>query len=266
MIALRSRLKTSILISAVGLMIMPATDLRAQEAKRSIEQVKGDVYRFQNDFHFAMFVITDDGIVVTDPINADAVNWLKAELADRFEQPVTHMVLSHYHADHASGGEAWGDIEVIAHENAKVHIEAGEVQTAIPTETFADQHTFSLGGKDFELTYLGEGHSDDLIAMVVRPENVAFVVDVVSPKSVPWRDFPHTDINGMIEQIKTVEALDFEIMAPGLSVIGTKQDATDVRVYIEEMRDAVKAALAEGQSEAEIIASDIGADYKEWTT
>ena len=46
MIALRSRLKTSILISAVGLMIIPATDLRAQEAKRSIEQVKGDVYRF----------------------------------------------------------------------------------------------------------------------------------------------------------------------------------------------------------------------------
>ena len=85
-----------------------------------------------------------------------------------------------------------------------------------------DQHTFSLGGKDFELTYLGEGHSDDLIAMVVRPENVAFVVDVVSPKSVPWRDFPNTDINGMIEQIKTVEALDFEIMAPGHSVIGTK--------------------------------------------
>ena len=98
MIALRSRLKTSILISAVGLMISPATDLRAQEAKRSIEQVKGDVYRFQNDFHFAMFVVTDDGIVVTDPINADAVNWLKAELADRFDQPVTHMVLSHSHA------------------------------------------------------------------------------------------------------------------------------------------------------------------------
>jgi glyoxylase-like metal-dependent hydrolase (beta-lactamase superfamily II) len=244
----------------------PATDLRAQEAKRSIERVKGDVYRFQNDFHFAMFVVTDDGIVVTDPINADAVNWLKAELADRFEQPVTHMVLSHYHADHSSGGEAWGDIEVIAHENAKAHIEAGEVQTAMPTETFADQHTFSLGGKDFELRYLGEGHSDDLIATVVRPEKLAFGVDVVSRKSVPWRDFPHTDINGMIEQIKTVEALDFEIMAPGHSVIGTKQDATDVRVYIEEMRDAVKAALAEGQSEAEIIASDIGADYREWTT
>lgn len=262
-----SRIKTAIwLLAAAPLMIIPATKLWAQDAKRSIEQVEGDVYRFQNDFHFAMFVVTDEGIVVTDPINAEAVNWLKAELAGQFDQPVTHMVLSHHHADHASGGEAWGDIQVIAHENVKAHVEAGDVQTAMPTETFADQHAFSLGGKDFELTYLGEGHSDDLLAIVVRPENVAFVVDVVSPKSVPWRDFPHTDINGMIEQIKTVEALDFDIMAPGHSVIGTKQDATDIRVYIEEMRDAVKVALDDGQSEEEIIASDIAADYKEWVT
>ncbi len=264
MIEQLSRIKTLILILTVGLMIIPATKLWAQDAKRSIEQVKGDVYRFQNNFHFAMFVVTDDGIVVTDPINAEAVDWLKAELSARFDQPVTHMVLSHHHDDHASGGESWGDIKVIAHENTKAHIEAGDVQTAMPTKTFADKHAFSVGGKDFELTYLGEGHSDDLIAMVVRPENVAFVVDVVSPKSVPWRDFPHTDINGMIDQIKRVEALDFDIMAPGHSVIGTKQDATNVRVYIEEMRDAVKVALDNGQSEVEIIASDIGTDYKEW--
>lgn len=264
MIEYLSRAKTMVLILIVGLILTPAVN--AQEAKRSIEQVKGDVYRFQNNFHFAMFVVTDEGIVVTDPINAEAVKWLKAELARRFDKPVTHMVLSHHHADHASGGEAWGDIKVIAHENAKAHIEAGDVKTAMPTETFADKHTFSLGGKDFELTYLGKGHSDDLIATVVRPENVAFVVDVVSPKSVPWRDFPHTDINGMIDQIKAVEALNFDIMAPGHSVLGTKESATEVRAYIEEMRDAVKVALDKGQSEAQIIKSDIAANYKEWGT
>ncbi len=32
------------------------------------------------------------------------------------------------------------------------------------------------------------------------------------------------------------------------------------------MRDAVKVALDNGQSEVEIIASDIGTDYKEWVT
>ena len=37
-------------------------------------------------------------------------------------------------------------------------------------------------------------------------------------------------------------------------------------MYIEEMRDAVKVALDNGQSEMEIIASDIGAGYKKWVT
>jgi len=236
----------------------------AEDAKRSLEQVEGDVYRFQNDFHFAMVVATDEGIVVTDPINAEAVAWLKDELAGRFEQPVTHMIYSHHHADHASGGQAWGDIEVIAHENLTKHVEIGAVDTAKPTTTFADSHSFELGGKTFEMTYLGEGHGDDLIATVVRPENVAFVVDVVSPKRLPWKDFPRTDVDGMIEQIKVVESLDFDILLPGHSVVGTKEDATNTRLYIEHLMTEVQAALDAGKTEADILASDITDDYKDW--
>jgi len=237
---------------------------QAQDVKRSIEPVAGDVYRFQNNFHNAMFVVTEDGIVVTDPINADAVEWLKAELASRFDKPVTHMVMSHSHGDHASGGQGWGDITVIAHENMKKHVEAGDVDTAAPTETFSDTYEFSTGGKDFELTYLGVGHGDDLIAMVVRPENVVFVVDAVSPGRLPYRDFPGADIDGYIEQIAAVEGLDFEIMLPGHSRNGNKQDAVDARVYVEELRDGVKAALAEGKSEDDIIASDLMSEYSDW--
>jgi len=236
----------------------------AQDANRSITHIKGDVYRFQNNFHYAIFVVTDAGIVVTDPINADAVNWLKAELAKRFDKPVTHMVLSHFHADHASGGEAWGDIEVVAHENTKKHVAAGRVKTAMPTKTFSDAHTLTVGNKTLELTYLGVGHSDDLIAMVVRPENVAFVVDAVSPKRLPWRNFPRTDIGGMINQIKAVEALDFEILAPGHSVMGTKQDATDVRVYVETLMAGVKKGLNEGKSVEDLLATDLVTSYKDW--
>lgn len=236
----------------------------AQDTKRSIEQVEGDVYRFQNNFHYAMFVVTADGIVVTDPIDADAVEWLKAELAEKFDQPVTHMIRSHHHGDHATGGQAWGDIEVLAHENFNAHVEAGDVDTVMATETFADRHSFEFGGKTFELTYLGEGHGDGMIVTVVRPENVAFVVDVVSPKRLPWRDFPNTDIDALIEQIKVVESLDFDILTPGHSVIGAKQDATDTRLYIEHLKTTVKAALDAGQSEAGILASDITDDYKDW--
>lgn len=236
----------------------------AQDAMRSLEPVTGDVYRFQNNFHNAMVVVTDDGIVVTDPINAQAVEWLKGELATRFDKPVTHMIISHSHGDHASGGQAWGEITVIAHENMAKHAAAGDVDTAMPTETFADAHEFSVGGKTFELTFLGAGHGDDLIATVVRPENVAFVVDAVSPKRLPYRDFPGADINGVIGQIEAVEALDFEILLPGHSVNGTKQDATDTRVYIEALRAGVLAALKDGKSVEEIVQSDLVTDYKDW--
>lgn len=264
MIKQLSRIPLLVCALALGLASLPGSQALAQDAKRTIEKVTGDVYRFQNNFHYAMFVVTDEGIVVTDPINADAVNWLKAELASRFDKPVTHMLLSHFHADHASGGQAWGNIEVIAHERTKAHVEAGRVDTAMPTETFADRHSFSFGGKDFELVHLGVGHSDDLIAMVVLPEKVAFVVDAVSPQRLPWRDFPNTDINGLIDQIKVIESLDFEILVPGHSVIGSKKDATDIRVYIEKLRDSVKAALDEGRSEDEIFASDIVSEYQHW--
>ena len=236
---------------------------RAQD--RAIEHVKGDVYRFKNRFHYAMFVVTEAGIVVTDPINASAVEWLKGELAQRFAKPVTHMVLSHHHGDHASGGEAWGDgLTVVAHENTKAHAEAGDVSTAMPTVTFTDTHTLEVGGKTFELTYLGEGHSDDLIAMVVRPENVAFVVDAVSPRRVPYRDFPRTDIDKLIEQIKVIEGLDFEVLAPGHSVVGNKQDVTDMRVYIEELRAQVLAELKAGRSVDDFAAAITMDKYADW--
>ena len=255
------------LLAPILLALVLATGISAagaQDANRSITQIKGDVYRFQNNFHYAIFVVTDAGIVVTDPINADAVTWLKAELSKRFDKPVTHMVLSHHHADHASGGEAWGNIEVVAHENTKKHVAAGKVKTAMPTKTFSDKHTLTVGNKTLELTYLGVGHGDDLIAMVVRPENVAFVVDAVSPKRLPWRDFPHTDIDGMINQIKAVEALDFDILAPGHSVMGTKQDATDVRVYIETLKAGVMKGLKDGKSVEDILATDLVTSYKDW--
>ena len=52
------------------------------------------MYRFQDNFHFAMFVVTENGIVVTDPVNADAVAWLEDEPASRFDKPVNHMEAS----------------------------------------------------------------------------------------------------------------------------------------------------------------------------
>lgn len=253
-------------LAAAALAAAVALPAPAQEATRAITSIAGDVWRFQNNFHYSVFVVTEEGVVVTDPIDADAAAWLEAEIARRFDRPVVALVWSHSHADHAAGGAVFDDTAVtIAQEAAPDAIDGVPVQVR-----FAERMSFTLGEHTFELTALGPGHGTDMLAMVVRPENVAFVVDVVNPGRLPYRDFPGADIAGLIAQIRAVEALDFEILAPGHARLGTRADATADREYIEWLRDAVAAELRAGKPVDEIVASlDTGAhadrsNYDQW--
>ena len=122
------------------------------QAKRAITHIAGDLYRFQNNFHYSVFLVTPDGVIVTDPINAEAATWLEAEIAERFNQPVKYLILSHDHTDHSSGGEVFADTAtVIAHERAKTAITAEGRPAAVPDITFSDRMTIELGGKRVEL-------------------------------------------------------------------------------------------------------------------
>ncbi len=249
------RLFTTLIVSA-----LLATGAFAQDAKRSITKIAGDVYRFQNNFHFNIFVVTPDGVVVTDPINKEAAEWLKAEIGKITDQPIKYLIYSHSHGDHASGGAVYTDTaEVIAHKNAPEAIDG-----VAPTTRFDDAHTVKLGGKTIELSFLGKGHGNDLIAMVVRPENVAFAVDAVSVNRLPFRDFPRADIGGIINQIKAVEGLDFDILSPGHGKMGVKSDATAHREYVEKLMASVKAGLKAGKSVDDLLTELTLDEYAGW--
>ena len=109
--------------------------------------------------------------------------------AGQFSKPITHLIYNHSHGDHASGGQVFGDLTVIAHENAPAAIDGVAVDTRInkPTEV-------TVGGKTLELVPLGLGHGENMLVMIVRPEDVAFVVDVVSPDRVPYQDLAAVDV------------------------------------------------------------------------
>ena len=129
------------LIMALAVLTLGLGAAQAQDVKREITRVTGDVYRFQNQFHVNMFVVTGAGVVVTDPINEDAAKWLKAEIGKITEQPITHLIYSHSHGDHASGGTEYGDVpNVITHRNAPEDIDLVE-----PTVRFDDQIQFQRG-------------------------------------------------------------------------------------------------------------------------
>ncbi len=239
--------------------LLATSFVSAQSVNRAITKVKGDVYRFQNNFHYSLVTVTDAGVVVVDPINASAANWLRRNLGQVTDKPITHLIYSHSHGDHASGGAELKAPTVVAHANAPEAIDG-----VSPTERFDDTKTLKIGNKTFELTWLGEGHGKDLITVIVRPENVAFIVDAAAPKRLPYRDFPRSDIDGWINQVKKIETLDFEVFAPGHGKVGVKADAADARKYMEALRTQVMAGLKDGKSEDELVASVTMDAYSNW--
>ena len=256
-----SRIFAAVCLAAA---LLSAGTLHAQD-KRAITHIVGDLYRFQNNFHYSVFLVTPDGVIVTDPINAGAATWLEAEIAKRFNQPVKYLILSHDHRDHSSGGEVFAETAtVVAHERAKATIINEHRPTAVPDITFSDRMTVELGGKRVELIYVGRNHSDNSIVMLFPHERTLFAVDFVSVKRLPYRDLSDSYYPDWIDSLRRVEQLDFDILAPGHGAMGTKEDVAAHRRYHEDLYNSVVAAAREGQTLEQMKASITLEEYRDW--
>lgn len=237
----------------------------AQAATREITKITGDLYRFRNNGHYSVFLVTPAGVIATDPIDKDAAAWLKAEITTRFKQPVKYVVYSHGHADHDSGGEVFADTATfVGHEVTKKMLADDQVPTPLPTETFATAKTLTLGGSSVELTYLGPNHADGMIVMRFPKERVLFAVDIVPIESVAYRDFPNANIDGWIGSLKRIEAMDFDVLAPGHGPLGTRDHARMHREYLEDLKAQVTAQVKAGKSLAETKAAVNLSKYQAW--
>ncbi len=254
----------------IALVLVTAPGALAQsDVPRSLTPVTDDVWRFDNNRHVGMVVDTGEGIVVADPINGDAAVWLETKIAEQFAKPVTHLIFSHHHGDHASGGEVFADTAmVIAHEAFPTEAAKQGVSVPQPDLTFRTAARLTIGTKTFEFAHVGKGgHSDDLMVTIVRPDNVAFAVDFVSVKRLPYRTIPGGSIEALIGQIRVLEALDFEILLPGHGNTGTKEDAALSRIYLEDLSAVVTTGLAAGKSRDAILAdarTALGPAYGTW--
>jgi glyoxylase-like metal-dependent hydrolase (beta-lactamase superfamily II) len=259
-------MKRLILGTVLGALLVAATSVLAQDAKRSITNIAGDLYRFQNNFHYSVFLVTPDGIIATDPISSDAASWLKQELKARFNLPVKYLIYSHDHRDHSAGGEVFApEATVIAHQKARATIIGEKRPTAIPDVTFTDRMTVTLGGKSVELIYAGLSHSDNMIVMHFPEERAVFTVDFISVNRLPYMNLSDAYLPELIDAIKNVEAMDFDILVPGHGPMGTKADATEHRRYVQALYDGVLDATRKGQSLGEMKKSVTLDDFKQFS-
>jgi glyoxylase-like metal-dependent hydrolase (beta-lactamase superfamily II) len=115
------RLITSFIASlcAFAVLMPPAAAQQPAAAPtRGIVNITGQLYRAQNNNHYTVFLVTPEGIIMSDPINRDFSRWLKAEFATRVRVPVRYVLYTHRDWDHASGGVVWADTaEFVGHRN-----------------------------------------------------------------------------------------------------------------------------------------------------
>jgi cyclase len=121
------------------------------------------------------------------------------------------------------------------------------VVIAPPTETFADQFTFHLPRETVHLCYWGAAHCDGDIVVHLEKSRVIFLGDLLFYGRFPW--LGDCDLNGWIDALARVLALDIAVVVPGHGMPTTLTEVARFRDMLIALRDAVDAAIKSGASE-----------------
>jgi len=252
----------------IGCLLMLSAEAAAQSSRPDDEITKlaDDVYLFRHQFHQAIFITTPKGVIVTDPINADAAAWLNAEIKKLTDQPVRYVIYSHHHNDHITGGSVFaGQAIFVSHALARPNIlQAADPTTPVPDLTFTDRMSIDLGGTQVELIYTGKNHSDNSVVMLLPQRKLLFAVDFIPVETVAYRTLKSDYPDEWIESLKKVEQLDFEVLVPGHGKIGRKDHVRLFRGYLEDLRAAVLEHVKQGRSLEESKQAVRLPKYEQW--
>lgn len=214
------------------------------------------VFRYQN--HQAIFIVTPDGVIVTDPISYTRPQAAKAyldEIRKVTSAPIKYLVYSHHHYDHAAGGKPFKDTgaTIVAHRRAKERLDAlkhADVPSA--DEVVDDKRTIELGGTKLELIYTGRNHSDSSLVMLLPKERIIFAVDFNPVGQLPSR----LAVNDSYpieweESLKRTLALPWDRQIPGHpgpgGRLGTRDDMEKQLAFFTELSGEVKKAADAGK-------------------
>jgi glyoxylase-like metal-dependent hydrolase (beta-lactamase superfamily II) len=238
----------------------------SSERKGYTVKLADDVYMFVYGGTKSLFVVTSEGVVVTDPQSPLASTEYKQLIREITDKPVKYVIYSHRHADHISGGEVFSDTAVfIAHEAAQRHLRSiRRPEVIIPDIGFKDRLTLSLGKKRIEILFLGKSETDDNIFVFLPKEKILFGVDSVGNRSVLWGDMPDAYPREWITTLMKLEELDFDILALGHGKPGDKQSLLERREYLQDLFRAIEDILAKGL-DWEIVKKDFRLPkYETW--
>jgi glyoxylase-like metal-dependent hydrolase (beta-lactamase superfamily II) len=211
-------------------------------------------------------LLVDAGIGVSRP-------QLSKALADLGNEPIAHLVNTHWHFDHADGNE-WlqaAGAKIIAHENTRKHLSVVQrvedwdynflalPASAIPAEVFAKEHHLKLNGASIALNYYGPAHTDGDISVMFAEANVLHVGDMFWNDIYPFIDYSTGgSINGMIaaSDANLAIANNDTIIIPGHGrPVSNKAELQGFRDMLVAIRDNVGNLKKQGKTRDETVAA-----------
>ena len=212
----------------------------------------------QNFISNAGFVVTPAGVVVIDALGSPALaSRLLAEIRKVTALPVTHVIVTHYHADHIYGLQAFKAVgaRVIAHraaqeylnsDNARLRLEASLQELApwvdaetrlVPADDWLDgPRELTVGGVRFQIKPVGPSHTPEDLAIYLPQEKVLLAGDLVFRNRLPF--VGQADSGHWIKALDELLAFDTTVIVPGHGPVSNSatQDMKLTRAYLVHLR------------------------------
>ncbi|MDA0328105.1 MAG: MBL fold metallo-hydrolase [Gemmatimonadetes bacterium] len=262
------RLRIAMLFSVALATSLPL----AAQAPYETTEIADGVYQFRWQNHNALFMVSDEGVVVFDPIEVEPAGRLAREIMRVAPgAPIAAIVYSHSDADHSTGASALletmgqASAPIIAHENAVAPIRArANPDQPLPTVTLAERLTFRIGGREVQLHYLGPSHSDNMIVPFIPDVGVAFAVDFVANDRMGFQDLPGWYFPDFFDAVAGLLQIPFETIVFGHGPAGDRATIQRQIAYYDDLTSAVRDAVDRGWSEDQAAAQIRLAAYATW--
>ncbi|MFH0132497.1 MBL fold metallo-hydrolase [Variovorax sp. VaC1] len=221
----------------------------------------------QNFISNAGFVVTRDSVVMIDALGSPAVaERVMAQIRKITPKPISHVILTHYHADHVYGLQVFKALgaQVIAHtlgkaylnsDTARLRLEASRKDIApwiddktrlVPADVWLDGPTeMTIGGTRFVIQPAGPAHTPEDLAIYLPQQKVLFAGDIVFRNRIPY--VGTADSRHWIASLDALLALDARTIVPGHGPASDepKKDLQQTRDYLVFLRAAMKKAATD---------------------
>lgn len=242
--------------------------MQAQQVSRSAWYVEGvselGSSANQNFISNAGFVVTPTGVVVIDALGSPALALrLVAEIKKITPLPITHVLVTHYHADHIYGLQVFKDLgaKIFAHraaliylnsDTARLRLEASREQLfpwidertrlVAPDAWIDADQDMLIGGMLFQARIVGPAHTPEDLAFYLPAEKVLFAGDLVFRNRIPF--VGQADSRHWITALDQLLSFDTTVIVPGHGPVSNdaRHDMQQTREYLVYLRTTMGRA------------------------